>query len=161
MLFFTAATTILSSFFLVHQPTTVTGMLSSLFHHLHPNFIVAFPSLPHFHGYLVYPPSPHRHGSVVFSSPPPSRPKNSRNPASAPLTRSQFWPVLVYFVFSFTLIHLKMWYSCGHNGRDRLWKNQPYSVHVWLTIRTRRTQEHVAHEGKKPLTIVNLIYSFL
>ena len=79
MLFFTAATTILSSFFLVHQPTTVTGMLSSLFHHLHPNFIVAFPSLPHFHGYLVYPPSPHRHGSVVFSSPPRSRPKNSRN----------------------------------------------------------------------------------
>ena len=69
--------------------------------------------------------------------------------------------VLVYFVFSFTLIHLKMWYSCGHNGRDRLWKNQPYSVHVWLTIRTQRTQEHVAHEGKKPLTIVNLIYSFL
>ena len=69
--------------------------------------------------------------------------------------------VLVYFVFSVTLIHLKMWYSCGHNGRDRLWKNQPYSVHVWLTIRTRRTQEHVAHEGKKPLTIVNLIYSFL
>ena len=70
--------------------------------------------------------------------------------------------VLVYFVFSFfTLIHSKMWYSRGHNGRDRLWKNLPYSVHVWLTIRTRRTQEHVAHEGKKPLNIVNLIYSFL
>ena len=69
--------------------------------------------------------------------------------------------VLAYFVFSFTLLHSKMWYSCGHNGRDRLWKNLPYSVHVWITIRTRRTQEHVAHEGKKPLTIVNLIYSFL
>ena len=72
MLFFTAATTILSSSFLAHQPTTVTGVLSSLFHRLNHNFIVVFPSLPHCHGYLVYPPSPHRHGFVVFSSPPPS-----------------------------------------------------------------------------------------
>ena len=45
----------------VHQPTTVTGMLSSLLNHLHHN---VFPSLPHFHGYLVYPPSPHRHDYV-------------------------------------------------------------------------------------------------
>ena len=161
MLFFTAATTMVSSFFLVHQPTKVTGMLSSLFHHLHHNFIVVFPSLPHCHGYLVYPPSPHRHGYVVFSTTITTE-KLQKTCLRAVNTVTVLAKVLVYLVFSFfTLIHSKMWYSRGHNGRDRLWKNLPYSVHVWLTIRTRRTQEHVAHEGKKPLNIVNLIYSFL
>ena len=85
-------------------------------------------------------------------------PNYSKNSAWAPLTRDSFCQSLNTMFFAFTLILSKMWYSCGHNGRDRLWKNLPYSVHVWLTIRTRRTQEHVAHEGKK-LTIVIIIYS--
>ena len=85
-------------------------------------------------------------------------PNYSKTPAWALLT--VLAKVLIYYVFfAFTLIHLKMWHSCGHNGRDRLWKNLPYSLHVWFTIRTRRTKEHVAHEGKKLLTVVIIIYS--
>ena len=49
---------------------------------------------------------------------------------------------------------MKMWYSCGGNGRDGLWENLPYSVHVWLTVRTRRTKKHAAHEGRYLLTVI-------
>ena len=87
-------------------------------------------------------------------------PNYSKTPAWALLPGNSFGQSLnILCFFAFTLIHLKMWHSCGHNGRDRSWKNLPYSVHVWFTIRTRRTQEHVAHEGKKLLTIVIIIYS--
>ena len=47
-----------------------------------------------------------------------------------------------------------MWYSSGHNGRDRLWENLPYSVHVWLTVGTRRTKKHAAYEGRNLLTVI-------
>ena len=49
---------------------------------------------------------------------------------------------------------MKMWYSCGGNGRDRLWENLPYSVHVWLTVRTRRTKKHAAYEGRYLFTVI-------
>ena len=49
---------------------------------------------------------------------------------------------------------MKMWYSCGGNGRDRLWENLPYSVHVWLTVRTRRTKKHAANEGRYLFTVI-------
>ena len=62
--------------------------------------------------------------------------------------------VLVYLVFFFALIQMKMWYSCGGNGRDRLWENLPYSVHVWLTVRTRRTKKHAAYEGRYLFTVI-------
>ena len=48
---------------------------------------------------------------------------------------------------------MKMWYSCGGDGRDRLWENLPYSVHVWLTVRTRRTKKHAAYEGRYLFTV--------
>ena len=49
---------------------------------------------------------------------------------------------------------MKMWYSCGGNGRDRLWENLPYSVHVWLTVRTRRAKKHAAYEGRYLFTVI-------
>ena len=50
-----------------------------------------------------------------------------------------------------------MWYSCGRNRRDRLRENLPYSVHVWFTVRTRRTQEHAAYEGRNLLTVICML----
>lgn len=40
-----------------------------------------------------------------------------------------------------------MWHPCGHNGRDWLWQNVPYSVHVWLTVWAWWTEEHATNEG--------------
>ena len=61
---------------------------------------------------------------------------------------------LASLLFVFSLIQLKMWYSCGRNGRDRLWENLPYSVHVWFTVRTRWTKKHATYEGRNLLTVI-------
>ena len=99
---FTAATTILLSSFLVHHSTTVTGMLSSILHHLHHNFIVVFRSLPHCHGYIVYPPPPHLYGYVVFSSPYTISTKKLQKSCLGAVNPVTVLPkVLVYFVFYF------------------------------------------------------------
>ena len=71
------------------------------------------------------------------------------SPAWVLLMQSQVWPF-----FFFALIQMKMWYSCGGDGRDRLWENLPYSVHVWLTVRTRRTKKHAAYEGRYLFTVI-------
>ena len=175
------------NFFVVLPPHQEANVI---FHRCHHNFIVVLSCSPTYHSYwyVIFPlppPPPQLYCRLsLFTALPrlsclssftaPSRlccllfsttittEKLQKSCLRAVNTVTVLAKVLVYFVFSFfTLIHSKMWYSRGHNGRDRLWKNLPYSVHVWLTIRTRRTQEHVAHEGKKALNIVNLIYSFL
>ena len=100
--FFTAAaTTILLSSFLVHYSTTVTGMLSSILHHLHHNYcrLSLFATLPWLHC-LPFSTTPLRLCCLVYSTTISTK-KLQKSCLGAVNPVTVFPKVLVYFVFYF------------------------------------------------------------